>query len=302
MPSIGRIAVFETEPRNALRLETGVRTGDSVSPFYDSMIAKLIAARKDRKAALAALATGLADLVVAGPRTNARFLRNLLIDADVVAGRMDTGLIARKLDDLADSTVHAGAVSRGVERLLQGAQSAISSDPWSRGDAFQLGGTRSVAFPVLVAGTERQVTAAWDGVHDGKADVAIALPLWDGLVQAPATGRIAVCDDGAGRILVLDDLVQIEMSWPEHDASGEGDSHGGDAIRAPINGKVAKVFVREGQAVAKGERIAVVEAMKMEHVLHVGRDGTVARLAVKEGQQVNQGALVAKLAKEGGKS
>jgi 3-methylcrotonyl-CoA carboxylase alpha subunit len=305
MPSIARIVAFEVEQHAGLRLETGVRAGDGVSPFYDSMIAKLIAARKDRKAALASLATGLADLVVAGPRTNARFLRNLLVDADVAAGRMDTGLIARKLGALADSTVHAGAVIRGVEHLLRGEPQASASqqrDPWARGDAFQLGGARTVPFPVSIAGVERQVAATWDRVHDGTGDIAIALPMWDGLVSGAATGHVVVRSDGPGRVLVLDDLVQVEIGWPEHGTSGEGDGHGGDAVRAPINGKVAKVFVREGQAVAKGERIAVVEAMKMEHVLHVGRDGTIAKIAVKEGQQVNQGALVAELVEEAGKS
>ena len=305
MPSIGRIVAFELQDVGGIRLETGVRAGDEVSPFYDSMIAKLIAARKDRKAALATLAAGLGAMVVAGPRTNARFLRNLLVDANVAAGHMDTGLIARKLDALADSTVHADAVTRGVERLLEGEPQVSASqrrDPWGSRDAFQLGSARTVPFPVIIAGVERQVSATWDRVHDGKADIAIVLPMWDGLVPGVATGQVAVRGDGPGRVLVLDDLVQIEIARPEYDASGEGDGHGGDAVRAPINGKVAKVFVREGQAVAKGERIAVIEAMKMEHVLHVGRNGTIAKLAVKEGQQVNQGALVAELVEEAGKS
>ncbi len=305
MPSIGRIVTFEVQDVGGIRLETGVRAGDEVSPFYNSMIAKLIAARKDRKAALATLVAGLGAMVVAGPRTNARFLRNLLVDGDVAAGRMDTGLIARKLGALADSTVHVDAVTRGVAHLLRGEPQASASqrhDPWGSRDAFQLGGARTVPFPVIIAGAERQVSATWDRVHDGKADIAIVLPMWDGLVPGAATGQVAVRSDGPGRVLVLDDLAQIEIARPEHDASGEGDGHGGDAVRAPINGKVAKVFVREGQAVAKGERIAVIEAMKMEHVLHVGRDGTIARLAVKEGQQVNQGALVAELVEEAGKS
>jgi 3-methylcrotonyl-CoA carboxylase alpha subunit len=98
---------------------------------------------------------------------------------------------------------------------------------------------------------------------------------------------------------VIDDLLQVEIRRPAHDAAGDDSGHAGDSIRAPINGKVVKVFVAEGQAVAKGERIAVVEAMKMEHVLHAARDGAIGKLAVKEGQQVNQGALIASLAEEG---
>jgi 3-methylcrotonyl-CoA carboxylase alpha subunit len=306
MPSIGRIAAFEDAALEGIRLETGVRQGDEVSPFYDSMIAKLIAAGQDRNAVLGSLAAGLADLLVAGPRTNARFLRNLLIDDDVVAGRLDTGLIARKLGALAASTVHADAVSRGVERLLRASRQINPAggqvhDPWNARDAFQLGGPRTVSFPVVIGGTERMVSATWEPVHEGKTDVAIALPLWEGLAAGRSPGKVAVRNDGPERVFVLDDLVQLEIGRPVHDASGEDDGHGGDAIRAPINGKVAKVFVRERQAVTKGERIAVVEAMKMEHVLHAGRDGTIGKIAVKEGQQVNQGALVAQLVEEGNK-
>ena len=304
MPSIGQIVAFESEPRPGLRLETGVRAGDEVSPFYDSMIAKLITSGKNRGETLDSLISALTALVVAGPRTNARFLRNLLGDPDVRAGRMDTGLIARALDRLAHGVVHADAVSRGVERLLREGHASDrgdgqKGDPWSHSDAFQLGTPRTVSFPVVIGGTERTVSATWEPVHDGTSDIAIALPLWEGLAAGRSPGKVAVRNGGPGRVLVLDDLVQVEIGRPEPDADAGGEGGGGDAVRAPINGKVAKVFVSEGQVVAKGERIAVVEAMKMEHVLHAGRDGTIGKVAVKEGQQVNQGALVAQLVAAG---
>ncbi|MFM9849850.1 MAG: biotin carboxylase N-terminal domain-containing protein [Hyphomicrobiaceae bacterium] len=300
MPSIGRIVSFEDGALDGIRLESGVRAGDEISPFYDSMIAKLIGAGDDRAAALRAVIDGLSTLVVAGPRTNARFLRNLLALPDVRAGRMDTGLIARDLATLTDATVHADAVSRGVVSLLHGgtAQSPGQgegwTDPWTRGDAFQLGGSRRLTFPVVIADAERQVSAIWE-----QGDETIELPVWDDLERRPAPGAVAVRADGAARILVIDDLLQVEIRRPEYDTAGDDNGHAGDSIRAPINGKVVKVFVAEGQAVAKGERIAVVEAMKMEHVLHAARDGTVGKLAVKEGQQVNQGALIAALVEEG---
>jgi 3-methylcrotonyl-CoA carboxylase alpha subunit len=95
---------------------------------------------------------------------------------------------------------------------------------------------------------------------------------------------------------VLCDGSQALLSWPTYDAGGEDEASDGSSIRAPIIGRVAKIFVREGDNVAKGDRIAVVEAMKMEHVLHAARAGRIAKLAVKEGQQIAQGALVAALA------
>ena len=94
---------------------------------------------------------------------------------------------------------------------------------------------------------------------------------------------------------VLHDMRQTVLAWPTFDAAGGEDAGDGSAIRAPIIGRVAKVFVAPGDTVAKGDRIAVVEAMKMEHVLHAPRDGTVESVAVKEGEQVVQGAVVAVL-------
>ncbi len=299
MPSIGRIVAFEDGVLDGIRLESGVRAGDEISPFYDSMIAKLISAEDDRAAAMRAVVDGLSALVVAGPRTNARFLRNLLVLPDVERGRMDTGLIARELTTLTDATVHADAISSGVASLLHDAAPPSGptqgwTDPWARGDAFQLGGSRRLTFPVVIADAERQVSAVWE-----RGEETIELPVWGGLDRRSAPGVIAVRADGRGGILVLDDLLQVEIRHPAYDAAGEANGHTGGSIRAPINGKVVKVFVAEGQAVAKGERIAVVEAMKMEHVLHAARDGIIGRLAVKEGQQVNQGTLIAALAEEG---
>jgi 3-methylcrotonyl-CoA carboxylase alpha subunit len=297
MPSIGRIAAFERDRLMDMRLESGVRGGDEVSPYYDSMIAKLIGVSQSRGAALDKVIAGLEALVVAGPRTNARFLRNLLKDADVRAGRMDTGLIDRKLAMLADARVHAEAVSYGIGHLLDGARmsrpDALPHDPWSNRDAYQLGGVRSVDYPIRVSGHERTVTVTWE---PGRDEPAVTLPAWDGLDASRPPAAPVVRSQGPGRVLVLDDLVQVEISPVAYDVQDEHDGHAGDSVRAPINGKVARVFVKEGDTVAKGDRVAVVEAMKMEHVLHASRDGVIGRVAVKEGQQVNQGALIAALA------
>jgi 3-methylcrotonyl-CoA carboxylase alpha subunit len=102
---------------------------------------------------------------------------------------------------------------------------------------------------------------------------------------------------GAGNPLyVLHDMRQTELTWPTFDAGTIEEAGDGSSIRAPIIGRIAKVFVKKGEAVAKGDRIAVVEAMKMEHVLHAPRDGVVEKVAAKEGDQVVTGALIATLA------
>jgi 3-methylcrotonyl-CoA carboxylase alpha subunit len=102
---------------------------------------------------------------------------------------------------------------------------------------------------------------------------------------------------GASRpIYVLHDMRQTALDWPTFDAGAGDEADDGTAVRAPIIGRVAKVFVAQGDTVAKGDRIAVVEAMKMEHVLHAPRAGRIDKIAVKEGDQVTLGALIAALA------
>jgi 3-methylcrotonyl-CoA carboxylase alpha subunit len=160
--------------------------------------------------------------------------------------------------------------------------------PWQVTDGFQLGGARTERRTLLVNGSSTVFELTWS--KDGVAIVG---------AQPRARNRTLFEHYlGQGRMLIVEDGVQTELALPTYDASAIEDGHAGDAIRAPINGKVARVFVAEGQAVAKGDRIAVVEAMKMEHVLHAARDGTIAKVAAAEGAQVNQGALIASLAEE----
>ncbi len=114
---------------------------------------------------------------------------------------------------------------------------------------------------------------------------------------APPWERRSIRVVGEGNPLyVLHDMRQTELRWPTFDAGAMEEAGDGSSIRAPIIGRVAKVFVKKGDKVAKGDRVAVVEAMKMEHVLHAPRDGEVDRLAAKEGEQVQLGAVIATLA------
>ena len=98
-----------------------------------------------------------------------------------------------------------------------------------------------------------------------------------------------------GAVYVLSDLRQTIVSWPVYGDSGSTPGADCNGLRAPITGRIAKVFVSEGAEVAKGDRLAIVEAMKMEHVLHAPRAGTISRLAVREGQQIAGGALIAEM-------
>ncbi len=295
-PSVGRIAVFDATQIAPLRLETGVRSGDGISPFYDSMIAKLIGRGETRAQAIAALTSGLHHLVIAGPRTNARFLRNLLIDPDVQALRMDTGLIARKLTELTDDSISPAAIARGMHGLMYLASTSQSPakatpDPWSRGDGFMLGAARVTARPVHIDGVDRTIRVQHSAA-DG-AEVQFGFDPWPGVRKGAGTSALVMRADGHERIYVIDDLVQAEFAWPVYDTSAIDDGADGTSIRAPINGRVAKLYVKPGEAVEKGTRIAIVEAMKMEHVVTASATGRIDKVAAHEGDQITQGALIA---------
>jgi 3-methylcrotonyl-CoA carboxylase alpha subunit len=205
---------------------------------------------------------------------------------------MDTGLIGRELAALAPARFDARAIGAGVARMLAGDTQGSSHDgssPWSARDAFQLGGPRRQRRTVLVDGVAIAVEAHWTA---GGPKVAV-------LGEHPASPAeppraLHVVADGRP-VYVLCDMRQTVLDWPTYDASAVDEAGDGAAVRAPIIGRVAKVFVAQGDTVAKGDRIAVVEAMKMEHVLHAPRAGRIDKIAVHEGDQVTLGALIAAL-------
>jgi 3-methylcrotonyl-CoA carboxylase alpha subunit len=293
LPSMGPIVAFQTPSRDGLRVDSGVAAGSVISPFYDSMIAKLIAHGADRPQAIARLAQGLEETVVAGPKTNAAFLHALITHPAFRRGEMDTGLIGRELSTLAPTRFDARAISAGVARMFMGNTKSGAGgpgSPWGAKDAFQLGGPRVERRTVLVDGAAMQVEVRWTPHGPSAALVGDHPPS-----PAETLRTLHIVGDG-NPVYVLCDMRQTVLSWPTFDVAGSEDAGDGSTVRAPIIGRVAKVFVAKGDSVAKGDRIAVVEAMKMEHVLHAARAGRIDKVAVKEGDQVTLGALIAALA------
>jgi 3-methylcrotonyl-CoA carboxylase alpha subunit len=299
LPSTGPVVAFETPAAEGLRVDSGVEPGSVISPFYDSMLAKLIAHGPDRTTAISRLSNALEETVVAGPKTNAAFLHALLTHAAFRAGEMDTALITRELATLAPASFDAKAIGFGVMHMLwqahdeaELARSSVLGEPyspWSVQDAFQLTPPRRQRLTVLVDDRPTGVEVTWSA--SGPA-VAVS-----GDRPDPPWPRRSIRVVGEGNPLyVLHDMRQTRLAWPAFDADSVGEGSDANSVRAPIIGRVAKVFVAEGSTVAKGDRIAVVEAMKMEHVLHAPRGGKIKRLAAKEGDQVAQGALIAALA------
>jgi 3-methylcrotonyl-CoA carboxylase alpha subunit len=297
LPSTGPVVLFQ--PPDGVRVDAGIEQGSVISPYYDSMIAKLIAAAPDRATAIAHLAQALEHTQVAGPKTNAAFLHALLRRSAFVEGAMDTGLIGREIAALSAETVNPEAIGYGVAEMLSRAWHDLAGrralrvwgdgfSPWNANDGFQLGGPRRQRLTILADGAPTEVEVEWGS----PLGLRVRLPGSDG---PPYTSIVGVAGDSSP-LYVLHGLRQTELRWPTFESDADAGAGDGASIRAPIIGRVAKVLVEPGDTVAKGDRIAVVEAMKMEHVLHAPRDGVVAKVAVAEGQQVEQGALVAALA------
>jgi 3-methylcrotonyl-CoA carboxylase alpha subunit len=155
LPSAGKIYALQFPDDEGLRVDTGVEAGSEVTPFYDPMIAKIIAHGATRDEALDRLSRALADTLVAGPRTNAAFLQALCEAPEFRAGAFDTGFIEANLARLGAEPreIDASAVLIGAERLLaRRAGPAASYDPWSVADRFELTGRRSVGVDILVDG------------------------------------------------------------------------------------------------------------------------------------------------------
>jgi 3-methylcrotonyl-CoA carboxylase alpha subunit len=269
-----------------VRVDSGVETGSVVSPWYDPMIAKVIAHGADRDAALDRLAAALGSTVVIGPHANAAFLKALTDHPDFRAGRHDTGFIDRHLAELTkvDPAADAAAIAAAVEALLAPQAPAPDTwndgwnDPWAANDGFSLGPARQFDLDIVVDGHPGKATATWrDGAHvtvDGNA--------------ANAARLIRV---GAGMV-AIGDGVQRHVALKSYDTVDVDHLDGDGVVKAPMHGKVLAIFVAAGANVAKGERVAVVEAMKMEHALLAPADGIVREIAASVGAQVAEGATI----------
>jgi 3-methylcrotonyl-CoA carboxylase alpha subunit len=283
LPATGRLSRLRFP--EGVRVETGVREGDAITPWYDPMIAKLVAHGPTREAALDALGRALARTQVAGSTTNLAFLSALVAHEGFRRGEVDTGLIARDLDRLTAPTpvppaavaLVALAEAGAVEHPLAGFHlwAPLARRAGIAGDAA-----------VTVLSPEEAEVAVGGMVlrarRDGAGWRVEGLPGAEAFVEE---GRVTVFAGEAGT---------FGFDRPDPLAR-EGTGAGEDEARAPMPGLVRAVLVAPGQAVARGDRMVVIEAMKMEHALAAPRNGRVAEVLVEEGQQVEAGAALVRL-------
>ncbi|MDP3545723.1 MAG: biotin/lipoyl-containing protein, partial [Phreatobacter sp.] len=314
LPSTGKLHALEFGSAEGVRIDTGVEEGAEVSPYYDPMIAKVIAHGATRDEALDRLGEALAGTVVAGPRTNVRFLKALTEAEGFREGDFDTGFIDRNVEALGavPQPMDAKAAAVGAHHLIKNKLKLLvlsadaengmrAADPWSamRTDGFVLshdGWARTQS--VLVDGEKQAFDLCWSvggpiialGGRDFPMDqVGNWYPYGhESLVDAKA--RVVESDD---RVFVIRNGRQTEVRAFDPLDVDLDHLDGGGSVKAPMHGKVVQVFVEPGQQVAKGDRIAVIEAMKMEHTLVAPSDGTVTMVAVLAGEQVAEGAPVA---------
>jgi 3-methylcrotonyl-CoA carboxylase alpha subunit len=288
LPSAGRIHALRLPEGEGVRVDTGVEAGSEVTPFYDPMIAKIIAHGASRDEALDRLSRALGETLVAGPRTSAAFLRALIDAPEFRAGNFDTGFIEANLARLgaAPRELDADAVLLGAERLLaRRGGAAASLDPWRLADRFELTGRRSVGVDILADG--RPVALVQRSANGATSlEWAADRPSEGGTATALAT--IVESDE---IVFVLREGRQTELRLIDPlEGDVEGAGGGSGQVEAPMHGRLLALFVEEGEMVEQGARLAIVEAMKMEHSLTAPRAGRIADIAAAVGAQVQQGA------------
>jgi 3-methylcrotonyl-CoA carboxylase alpha subunit len=266
LPSVGKLDHFDLGEDG--RIETGVEEGDSISPFYDPMIAKLIGTGEDREEAIGELASILDDVEVWPVKTNAGFLFNAVLHSDFGSGKIDTGFIERNLDELVPASDPEEPIWRGAAAV------ALAVDE----EEERLGALAGLR---LNAPTQTRVSLRRPGE-------ARSVSTDDGEF-APVSG---FRDDE--RVVVFYEGQAYEFGLTSR---GTGTTHGvhDGEIEAPMPGKVTAVDIKQGDKVAKGERLLTLEAMKMEHALTAPFDGTVAELNAKPGAQVTEGQMLVKV-------
>ena len=309
LPATGTLHVYAKPDaasfeRGPVRVDDGVRQGDAISPFYDSMVAKLIVHGKTRQEALARLDAALAQTHIVGLQTNVQFLRYVLQTESFANANLDTALIPREEAVLfkQERIGLSMAVACAVAQTLINEKALETNDPFSRRDGWQSHGITLRRFEFEFHGELHK--AALTYLHDGALHLAVGdtagvltfAQAGGGLNVQFAGQRITAqvykhgetvhifCAQGATQIIAIDLLAHAGVAQAE-----------GGRLTAPMPGKVVSFAVKAGDKVSKGQALAVMEAMKMEHTIAAPLDGVVQELLYAPGDQVAEGAELLKL-------
>jgi 3-methylcrotonyl-CoA carboxylase alpha subunit len=311
LPSTGTLAHLRLRASNdALRIETGIRAGDRVSPFYDPMLAKIVAWGPDRAAALRRLRAALDTIEIVGPATNLDFLATVLRYDAFEDGAVTTGFIEANAAELLAPTPLPDDRALAIaclwllcrQRQHAAAAAAASADPhspWHWIDGWRL---NDVGHQTLRLRTGDQPVAI-DAQADGSGwRLHISARELRGSAELADDGGLEVELDGerwrVGVVALGDQLhlftplgrFQVQRIDPLAIAAAEDEQ--GDVLTAPMPGKIVRQLIAAGDRVGRGAPLLVLEAMKMEHTIVAPGDGRVAALRYAEGDQVEEGAVL----------
>ena len=274
LPSTGRLDHFDLG--RGIRIDTGVEEGDRISPYYDPMIAKLIASGARREEAIGRLVDVLDQVEVWPVKTNAAFLARAAADPDFAAGEVDTGFIPSKIDSLVpDPAPSDGVWNLAANALLAadfGSESA-PADPWRSLQGFRANAEDDLRLALRHAGETRSIDVSEAGELAG-----VATAHGETMLVFSEGQAFAFALPGAGG------------------GAGAGAASDGSII-SPMPGRVIAVDARQGDLVAKGQKLLTLEAMKMEHSLTAPFDGIVSEMNAAEGAQVTEGMLLVRIEK-----
>ncbi|HEX8482069.1 MAG TPA: acetyl/propionyl/methylcrotonyl-CoA carboxylase subunit alpha [Allosphingosinicella sp.] len=276
LPSTGRLDHFQLG--RAIRIDTGVEEGDRISPYYDPMIAKLIARGTTREEAIDRLVDALEQVEVWPVRTNAGFLARAADDADFRSGDVDTGFIPSRIDRLVPgSEPPEGVWNLAATALLSSSfGSGGEGDPWDSLRGFRANAGEDLIVALSHGGETRLVEAGGDPPLEG---------------VATAEGE---------NVLVFSAGQAFAFALPGAGGGAAGGAASDGTLLSPMPGRVLSVDVRQGDRVAKGQKLLTLEAMKMEHSLTAPFEGVVAELPAAQGAQVSEGTLLVRVEKVDG--
>jgi len=308
MPATGTLTTLHFPQDNA-RIDTGVREGDTVTPHYDPLIAKLIVHGDDRESARKALAAALAQCCIVGCTTNVEFLSRVIRHHAFAEAHFDTGLIDRELSDL------SATEPPGKEVLAIAALAALghfaatdTATPWTTLRAWRLWGDANQHVHLLNGGRSHEigvVTSADGGIsviNGNRSLTCRTLSVSGDQVRVDFGSHVVqvhVITTGQS-VHIFQQGANFHFIWPDNLDAIEESETDEDVLRAPMPGRIAKVSVSAGDHVVKGETLAVIEAMKMELALVAPRDGQVLQTSVSPGEQVEEGAMLIELVAPGG--
>ena len=310
LPTTGTLHVYDKPvctafERGTIRIDDGVRQGDTISPFYDSMVAKLIVHGQTREEALARMDEALAQTRIVGLSTNVQFLRYVVRSPSFAEANLDTALIPREEAVLfkQEPVGLPMAAASAIAQTLLAEKSLECTDPFSRRDGWQTHGVTQRPFEFDFHGESAKATLTYG--HDGALQLAVG-DVSGPLVFAKNAQGIDIQFAGQRLSATVYSQGEVDHVFTARGATQitaidllahAGESHAeGGRLTAPMPGKILSFSVKAGDKVTKGQPLAVMEAMKMEHTIAAPADGVVEELMYAPGDQVTEGSELLKIA------